>query len=389
MRKQTMPLLKGNYIGIFSLVLLCCILSNSSAHAASSASQAIGKANQVAVYLTDGSYLLGVPALDSIPLQTSFAKMDIPLNQIKRIQFEKDSNRVVVEMRNSDRISGVSDLKSFGFTGVIGKIGIERQYIKELSVDAGGDVFSYDASSPDDPAFKTTPTTATKLSAYDSLVLSLKPVGYYRLDESNGNSAIDLSGNKNNGSYQSAISKASTASPGGGLAPTFKGGYVSLPDGMFIKATTVEAWVRTNSIKIEGVILGYQKGTVGSSMDADWSLALYIQKQGNAAGEMYMGNSYHPAVGSYSINDGKWHHIVLVAFSDHQNLYIDGLLVNTIAGTRGDSKMVKNQIGTGYTDFWGNIGGGWCSFSGSISNVAIYNRALSEAQIQKHYAALR
>lgn len=91
--------------------------------------------SKIAVYLTDGSCLLGIPTSDTIAIKTSFSQMDIPLNQIRRIRFEKDSNKIVIEMRNSDRISGVSSLKSFELSGVIGKIGIKRQYLTELLFD--------------------------------------------------------------------------------------------------------------------------------------------------------------------------------------------------------------------------------------------------------------
>ena len=37
---------------------------------------------RLALDLVDGSHIIGLPSIDSVPVQTSYAKMDIPLKQL-------------------------------------------------------------------------------------------------------------------------------------------------------------------------------------------------------------------------------------------------------------------------------------------------------------------
>jgi hypothetical protein len=114
----------------FAVFAIVCIV-----HIAFSGESKIDEPLHVTIELVDGSRIIGEPATSSIAIQTNYGTLDIPLNHIRRIQFEKKSNRVVVEMRNSDRISGISELKSLGLSSAIGRIKIEHQFLKELSVD--------------------------------------------------------------------------------------------------------------------------------------------------------------------------------------------------------------------------------------------------------------
>ena len=76
--------------------------------------------------------------------------------------------------------------------------------------------------------------------------------------------------------------------------------------------------------------------------------------------------------------NNQWNHVVFTKNQGILNLYYNGDLVKT---------------GSGYSDFPNSeapvcIGancGGWGSFNGIIDEVAIYSRALSYEDIQKHY----
>lgn len=55
---------------------------------------------RLTIDLVDGSHVTGVPRIKSIPVQTSYAKMDLPLKQIASINFHDDHERASIAMRN-------------------------------------------------------------------------------------------------------------------------------------------------------------------------------------------------------------------------------------------------------------------------------------------------
>ncbi|MEI6150406.1 MAG: hypothetical protein WCS01_15000, partial [bacterium] len=56
--------------------------------------------------LVDGSRLIGTPSLATVPVQTSYAKMDIPLTQIQTIKIGDDHETVTLNLRNGDTLTG-------------------------------------------------------------------------------------------------------------------------------------------------------------------------------------------------------------------------------------------------------------------------------------------
>ena len=97
-----------------------------------------------------------------------------------------------------------------------------------------------------------------------------------------------------------------------------------------------------------------------------------------AATDFYAGNSFT----SNTIYEGKWTHFVFT----HNNLiggklYINGILVN--------SNNVKGEICSSINDliFGADIENGniYRNFNGQLDDIAIYNRALTEAEIQALY----
>ena len=60
--------------------------------------------------LVDGSRLIGTPSLATVPMQTSYAKMDVPLTQIKAMKIGDDHETVTRNLRNGDKLTGVVSL---------------------------------------------------------------------------------------------------------------------------------------------------------------------------------------------------------------------------------------------------------------------------------------
>jgi hypothetical protein len=82
------------------------------------------------------------------------------------------------------------------------------------------------------------------------------------------------------------------------------------------------------------------------------------------------------------LTDGKWHHIVAVrnGSSNQMSIYVDGVLEDfkTPSFSTGFDSTAAINMG------WLDLSAGY-HFAGAIDEVAIYNRALSDVEIQSHY----
>ena len=220
-------------------------------------------------------------------------------------------------------------------------------------------------------------------NSYQSAVLANSPIGFWSFGETTGTTAYDLSGNGNNGTYTGSYTqgeKGPISNSNLGNSTFFKGSnsYVSLPNVIQPYTTiTISLWFKTTS---DGVILGYQNATVGSSQTT-FAPIIYIGTDGKLRAELWNG-LYTPITTTNIVNDGRWHNVTLVVNSTTQSLYFDNSLVGTLSGTINNSNMNYNQIGTGYTSGWPATNGSWFYFKGDISNTSIYTSALSYSQVQ-------
>ena len=89
------------------------------------------------------------------------------------------------------------------------------------------------------------------------------------------------------------------------------------------------------------------------------------------------------ATSSTKINDGEWHHVVVVQNGSTQQLtlYVDGVLEDTQTAAPTSGFASTQELNLGYLDLSSQF-----HFSGSIDEVAIYNRALVLSEIQLHHA---
>jgi hypothetical protein len=57
--------------------------------------------------LMDGSRIIGSPGIESVPVQTSYAKMDVPLKEILSMKIGEDHETASFDLRNGDKLKGV------------------------------------------------------------------------------------------------------------------------------------------------------------------------------------------------------------------------------------------------------------------------------------------
>ncbi len=74
------------------------------------------------------------------------------------------------------------------------------------------------------------------------------------------------------------------------------------------------------------------------------------------------------------LDDGKWHHICIAQSADERKTYVDGELVDAVAG---NFNLDRGKLSIGGMDLWGN------DFEGDMDDIFIISRKLSDAEVRK------
>jgi hypothetical protein len=216
-------------------------------------------------------------------------------------------------------------------------------------------------------------------TTYEQSLLSLHPLAYWPLNETSGTIAHDVVGNYN-GSYIGGCTLAQTG-PGNAIfgSPSrsvlFDGtsGYVDIPEGPFdiTGAITMVAWVDASSVPSFAGLFGHGDNSWRMSVDS-----------GGAPGAS--DGSAIDATSGGSILDGNWHMIAYsytgIPGNGNGLLYVDGTLAainNVTTAPAGDGLDV--WIG-GSPDY-----GTSRLLKARIAHAAVYNQALSSAQLEDLY----
>jgi len=164
---------------------------------------------------------------------------------------------------------------------------------------------------------------------------------------------------------------------------TFDGNddYIIVSDSNFLDFNTSDfsfgAWVKVNSINT-GFNYILDKGT-GSLIDG-----YGIEVSSTAFSFVTDGTDASGAKLSLSSNTmtdiiGKWHHVFCVRKSGVKYIYVDGVMQSTIQADARELSDVSRPFTIGKPD----VDSGY--FSGSVSDVRVYNRALSLSDVYKVY----
>lgn len=223
-------------------------------------------------------------------------------------------------------------------------------------------------------------------SRYADAVLADDPQWYWRLGETSGNRAFDRA-DFNDMTVTSGVTRGITGALAGDgdRAATFDGTSAEVAaartDERPGNLLTIEAWIRTTTTR-GGKIVGLGDANVGTSILVDRHLYM------DNAGRVFFGVRPAAALtvhGTRSYNDGQWHHVAATLGTNGMRLYVDGAQV----ASRTDVTTAAPVWG-----YW-RIGGdrlqGWDSdptsdyFTGSIDEVAVYDRTLSAASIANHH----
>ena len=225
--------------------------------------------------------------------------------------------------------------------------------------------------------------TVVTPNQYQQAIVTLGAVGYWPLNESSGTTAFDLVGGYN-GTYNGGYVLGQSGPPNGFFSAStsvaFDGasGYVDIPGAAFniTNAITVTAWVDLLSAP------GFD-GLFGHS-DNSWRMSINPNGQPGGNDGAAQGDATDP-VASPGVDDGNWH-IVTYSYSgvagqnNNGSLYVDGVLV-------ANNTVITNVPGSNL-DVWiaGAPDYGTARLLPAyIANAAIFNQALTAAQVQGLY----
>lgn len=213
--------------------------------------------------------------------------------------------------------------------------------------------------------------------------LTVGLVSHWKMDDTSGTPIKDSSLNGNDGTWSDSSGNDVTEEKTNGqigTAITFDGvdDYIKSSSANNITyPTSFSAWVKTPTAH-NGLIVSYEREN--SSMG---TFGLLINSSGTARLSTKVGSSNGVGINSTSnIDTNLWTHIVGVMETGNTGrIYVNGVLENTgaidapITGTSHHYIGAINASGSGLIKF----------FNGSIDDVRIYNRALSDADVTELY----
>ncbi|MEK7510606.1 MAG: LamG-like jellyroll fold domain-containing protein [Patescibacteria group bacterium] len=228
--------------------------------------------------------------------------------------------------------------------------------------------------------------------------LGAQSVGIWRLEEESGVTAVDDSGNQNNGTLHSGVTRLTSGacSLGFGRCGDFNGlgGHIydisSNPFEYRGGDMTIAMWVNQDVGETWGYLISKPwngSGVYNYRINLDPTDTLSFTLRGETEWGTAIPNK---------LQEGKWTYIVvsLKGTSQEVTIYMNGQLsVSTIHSILGWTSIpggdgnISLAIGTLYPYGAAWVGLADYEFDGKIDDVSVFERALTTAEVKKLYAA--
>ncbi len=215
------------------------------------------------------------------------------------------------------------------------------------------------------------------------------PIGYWKFDEGEGETAYDYSGNGNNGtvyigsggsqtSTSTAWSNGSAGKINGSLNFDGTDDYIDINHSIsFPDNLTISGWFKTSASGLNQTIF-----FANSSSAAD---RIQVRIHNSNVINVLTDNSAnwpsYDIMGTKIVTDGNWHHFTFVQENTQLYLYIDGELDTTEEISTNSSFISTNNKISYY------ISGNTQTFNGQIDEVKIWNYALTPEEVKRQYNA--
>jgi len=231
------------------------------------------------------------------------------------------------------------------------------------------------------------------------------PIAWYKMDECEGTTIHDASGNGNNGTLtigaggEDTVGTCQTSSTawGNGASGKYSSAisldgnddYIDVADDTRLdldSATseiTLSAWIKTSAANASifgmrdssgpNAVIDLELGFNGVN-NADTGIPTFLVRDSNGSGLKYI-------IGTSAINDNSWHHVVATRNSSKNiKIYVDGSQVATDTDTMANA-VSTDTVRIGDESRNTSI----TNFLGLLDDVRIYNYALSSTQVKKLY----
>jgi hypothetical protein len=311
---------------------------------------------RLAIDLVDGSHIIGVPQITALPLQTSYAKMDIPLTKVLSVTLLDDRETASLELHNGDNIKGILDLKPIAITTAFGDVVIGLEHIDTFTVSTGD------------------------LLGRKGLVL------HYSFDKQS-EQIKDKSGRGHNATVHGA-QWTREGKVGGACAFDGRDDYIETPRVLGgLTQFTILTWMRVqsqthrdymgicgeqeyvNSPRISGYVL-----FVGSSQRAFGGSFHWSDKSGADTRTFY------------KFTPGTWYLLAQTYDGAVVRQYVDGERVNEAAYSK-KSLATSGPLRVGKVAAWPGGRLTRVHFHGLLDEIKIFNRALSATEIKRTYTS--
>jgi outer membrane protein assembly factor BamB len=293
---------------------------------------------------------------------------------------------------------GIGDDSSFsdpGFAGTLDEVAIYGKTLSAADVTAhynaaqtgtGPTPTPSPSPSPTPTATPTPSPTPPSTSAYSNAVLNSGPVAYYRLDDA-GPAVLDSSSDHLNGVAGANVIKnaAGLIATSSDAAMSFPGlrtaaNIVSVAPNSLFQApqVTIETFLKFNSTP--------PAYTVPVAYGSDRGYApydLYFGFNGVINAQFFLTSGVLVVPSPSGLQPNTPYYVVSTFDGATGKLYINGALVASVAKA-GAVTGFDNTYGLGIGDDTSSEDPG---FAGTIDEVAIYNRALTAADVSSHYSA--
>jgi len=204
-------------------------------------------------------------------------------------------------------------------------------------------------------------------------------VGIWLFDEGSGEVAEDSSGNGYHGELVGNATWENEGQFGGAIACDGTEAYVMVPDDDAFKFDgdfTLACWVQNSTPPPDHssfITKGYHRPGGAGGDSRPWYLVYFLT---SGTVDMFLrdaGGANSRAMGTTQVNDGEWHHVLGLKDGNEVRIYIDGQEDGTAPAV--DAVYGENDqplVFMVHFDRW---------ITGLIDEVAIYNRALDDAEI--------
>ena len=225
--------------------------------------------------------------------------------------------------------------------------------------------------------------------AYERVVLSSKPIAYWRMSKVAGNVLEDTSGNARSAVCEAGVEFTPLAGPGpANPAAVFRGGRITAAIDDLPDAYSVELWVRNDLPATARPITAYlfsrgmdgPQGTAGGD-----NLGIGGTHHSENQGKLFFFNGTkcdQVLSGRTVLEPETWHHVVLVCQGQSISVYLDG---GRDPETCGQAE-IGHPAGCGQL-FLGGRNDGFAPLDGMLDEVSVYDRALSADEVAAHHAA--